>query len=177
MSLSVTAESLSQRVARAVSCVTRERNGQCACERVGLFYCRLFGLGCGGAETVPSSVPQTLEFVRAAGTAAPATSTRLGAQSLAAERDLADPLPGEAEPPHGAAESAVRDHHAILQLEGGVVVTQLRARRAHDVAHDEAVLLLGEADAVGGGESGSVATPWCVATLPLSSNRRITSLT
>ena len=174
MSLSVTAESLSQRVARAVSCVTR---AQCACERVGLFYCRLFGLGCGGAETVPSSVPQTLEFVRAAGTAAPATGTRLGAQSLAAERDLADPLPGEAEPPHGAAESAVRDHHAILQLEGGVVVTQLRARRAHDVAHDEVVLLLGEADAVGGGESGSVATPWCVATLPLSSNRRITSLT
>ena len=30
------------------------------------------------------------------------------------------------------------------------MVTQLRARRAHDVAHDEAVLLLGEADAVGG---------------------------
>ena len=41
----------------------------------------MFGLGCGGAETVPSSVPQTLEFVRAAGTAAPATGTRLSVRS------------------------------------------------------------------------------------------------
>ena len=53
---------------------------ECACERVvlrgsSLFYCRLLGLGCGvGLKQFLSSVPKTLEFVRAAGAAAPATS-------------------------------------------------------------------------------------------------------